>query len=253
MSLADVKSTYEKLGHEDPLYAVLSFRGRRRNRWDPAEFFRTGEREIDEALRYVEGLGLRLSHKRALDFGCGVGRLSQALADHFEEVVGVDIAESMVETAYRYNKHGDRVRYLVNTADHLKLLSGDSFDFVYTNKTLQHIPPEVARQYIREFFRVLRPGGVALFQVPNGRPFAPGSLGAWVYNVRRRRLRRIWKILRGRPPVEMHYIAGGEVRCLVEESGGRVVDVVDIAEGRKRGLNLRYCAVKYPCGPSILT
>ena len=43
MSLADVKSTYEKLGHEDPLYAVLSFRGRRHNRWDADEFFEIGK------------------------------------------------------------------------------------------------------------------------------------------------------------------------------------------------------------------
>ncbi len=244
MTLEILKRTYEKLGRDDPLYAVLSRRGLRHNKWDPAEFFQTGKREIRGVLQYVDHLGLPLLRQRVLDFGCGVGRLSQALAEHFERVVGVDIAESMVQRAREYNRHGDRVDYLVNTTDNLEILDSNSFDFVYTNITLQHIPPEPAGKYIREFFRVLRPGGVAIFQVPNGRPYKAGSLRALVYTIRRRHLRRIWKIARGRPPYEMHYIALGQVKCIVEESGGRLVDVVDVGKGRKRGNNLRYCATK---------
>ncbi len=180
--------------------------------------------------------------QRALDFGCGVGRLSQALAEHFERVVGVDIAESMVQRAREYNRYGDRVVYLVNTSDDLEILDSNSFDFVYTNITLQHIPPEPAGKYIREFFRVLRPGGVAIFQVPSGKPYKAGSVRAWLYTIRRRHLRRIWKIVRGRPPVEMHYIALEQVKYIVEQSGGRLVDIVDVGKGRKRGKNFRYCA-----------
>lgn len=244
MTLESVKRTYEKLGRDDPLYAVLSRKELRHNKWDPAEFFRTGKREIRGILEYVDQLGLSLLRQRALDFGCGVGRLSQALAGHFEHVVGLDIAESMVERAREYNCHGDRVDYLVNTTDNLEVLESKSFDFVYTNITLQHIPPVPAGKYIREFFRVLRPGGVAIFQVPNGRPYKPGSVQAWLYTLRRRHLRRIWKVARGRPAVEMHYIARQQVKCIVEESGGRLVDVVDVGRGRKRGKNLRYCAAK---------
>jgi len=244
MSLATVKKTFEEYGRDDPLYAVLSRRGMRHDQWDPDEFFRTGVREIGEVLQYVEGLGLPLGRQQALDFGCGVGRLSQALADHFEQVVGVDIAESMVEQARQYNRRGDRVEYLVNTTDSLERLDTASFDFAYTNKTLQHIPPEPAEAYVREFFRVLRPGGVAVFQVPNGRPYRAGSLRAWLYNVRRLHLRHVWKILRGRPPVEIHYIARERIQSIVDESGGRIIDVVDVGKRRKREKNLRYCAAK---------
>jgi SAM-dependent methyltransferase len=242
MSLEIVKRTYEKLGRDDPLYAVLAREGMRHNRWDPAEFFRTGEQEIEDVLRYADGLGVSIPRGRALDFGCGVGRLSQALADHFERVVGVDIAESMVERAREYNRHGDRVEYRVNATEDLRLLDSDAFDFVYSSITLQHIPPEPAGNYIREFFRVLRSGGVAIFQVPNGKAYQPGSVGAWLYTVRRRRLRRIWKILRGKPPYEMHYIPRGQVERILEDSGGRILDVVDV--GKRSGKNLRYCAVK---------
>lgn len=242
MSLNSVKRTYEKLGRDDPLYAVLSRKELRHNKWDPAEFFATGTREIQDILQYVDGLGLSLRRGRALDFGCGVGRLSQALAEHFERVVGVDIAESMVERAREYNRHGDRVEYRVNTTDDLQIFGAGSFDFVYSNITLQHIPPEPAARYIGEFFRVLRPGGVAIFQVPSGKPYEAGSLCAWAYAVRRHHLRRIWKIVRGKPPVEMHYIAAGQVRRVIEESGGRLVDIVDVGKRRRR--NFRYCATR---------
>ncbi len=247
MSLNDVKRTYEKLGRDDPLYAVLSRKELRHNRWDPAEFFETGKREIAEVLQYIDQLGLTLRRGRALDFGCGVGRLSQPLAEHFERVVGVDIAESMVERARRFNRHGDRVEYRVNTAAHLRILDSGSFDFVYSNITLQHIPPQFAGEYIREFFRVLRPGGVAIFQVPGGRPYTAGSLRSKLYTFRRHHLRRIWKIVRGKPPVEMHYIAPEQVERIIDESGGRLVDVVAVGK-RKRRKNYRYCATKPVAG-----
>ena len=127
MTLEILKRTYEKLGRDDPLYAVLSRRGLRHNKWDPAEFFQTGKREIRGVLQYADHLGLPLLRQRVLDFGCGVGRLSQALAEHFERVVGVDIAESMVQRAREYNRHGDRVDYLVNTTDNLEILDSNSF------------------------------------------------------------------------------------------------------------------------------
>jgi SAM-dependent methyltransferase len=244
MTLEFVKRTYEKLGRDDPLYAVLSDKSLRHGKWDPAEFFRTGEREIQGVLEYVEQLGLTLERQRALDFGCAVGRLSQALAEHFEQVVGVDIAESMIEKAREFNRHGDRVDYRVNSVDNLEILDRNSFDFVYTNITLQHVPPEAAGNYIREFFRVLRAGGFAIFQVPSGKPYEAGSLRARLYTLRRRHLRRVWKLVRRMPPVEIHYVPRGQVERIVEASGGRLVDVVDVGKRHRSGRNFRYCAEK---------
>ena len=181
---------------------------------------------------------------RALDFGCGVGRLSQALAEHFQSVVGVDIAESMVERAREFNRFGDHVVYLANATDDLRILDSDSFDFVYSNITLQHIPPEHGKNYIREFLRVLRPGGLALFQVPNGRAYRPGSVGEFVYYLRRRHLRRLWRALRRRPQVEIHYIPRAEVESLVRDAGGVLIDVVPVSRTGPRGKNFRYCVAK---------
>jgi len=67
------------------------------------EFFESGLKEINAVMRYVESLGIDVSRRRALDFGCGVGRLTQAIANYFEEVYGVDIALSMIEQATKCN------------------------------------------------------------------------------------------------------------------------------------------------------
>ena len=244
MSLDHVRRTYEQLGRDDPLYAVLSRRGHTGGKWDAEDFFATGRKEIAALLDYAVARDLEIARGRALDFGCGVGRLSQALAEHFEEVVGVDIAESMVRRAEGYNRHGERVRYLVNTTAELRELAAESFDFVYSSITLQHIPPDAAASYIGDFFRVLRPGGIAIFNVPDGPPLRPGTLGSLYYRLRRGALRRLWKRVRGKPPVEIHYLPERRVRDIVSEGGGRMIDVVGTYSARSRWGDLRYCAVR---------
>lgn len=240
MSLDHVRRTYEKLGREDPMYAVLTVDRFRGNRWDSDAFFEHGRREIATVMAYIERLGLTPGRQAALDFGCGVGRLTQALAAHFAHVTAVDISHTMIESAQRFDRHPERIRWVVNTAPDLRTLGDARFDLVYSNITLQHVPPGPAESYIGEFIRLLRPRGLAIFQMPNGPRIEPGSLRARWYTLRREYLRRWLKRLRGRAPYEMHFLARSRVEERVAASGGRIVDVVDI--GKRKGANLRYCA-----------
>ncbi|MBR9989554.1 MAG: class I SAM-dependent methyltransferase [Gemmatimonadetes bacterium] len=243
MGLEHVRDVYEKLGREDPMYAVLTRHELRGNRWDPAEFFRRGAEEITDVMAYIAAGGWPLRRGWALDFGAGVGRLTQALGDEFEAVVGVDISSTMVEAAERYNRHGDRVRYLVNTQSDLALLPSESFDFIYSSITLQHVPPEPAAAYVGEFMRVLQPGGLAIFQTRNGPRIVPGTLRARLYVLRREHFRRVWQRLRGRAPYEMHYLNRGVIEEIVAKRGGRMLDVVDM-NPKRPGRSLRYCATR---------
>ena len=63
------------------------------------EFFATGEAEFAHVSRVAETLGRPGRRGRALDFGCGVGRLTRALGERFESAIGVDISAGMVEQA----------------------------------------------------------------------------------------------------------------------------------------------------------
>lgn len=171
MDLKELKAHWDRLGEVDPYWAILSSPETLGNRWDLEQFFETGRVNVATFLDVSTRLGLPARRGAALDFGCGVGRLTQALADHFESVEGVDIASSMIALAKRFNRHGGRCRYHINTRDDLSLFPDAAFDFILAYIVLQHIPPEASRRYIREFVRVLRPGGLALFQLPT-RPTA---------------------------------------------------------------------------------
>lgn len=244
MSLKRTQRVWEEYGAKDPLFGVLSDKSKRDGAWNEEEFFATGVADIQEALAHVEGLGVELKTGSALDFGCGVGRLTQALGDVFQEVVGVDISAPMVAHAEGYNRHGPRCAYLVNTVENLSLFDDATFDFVYTDKVLQHMSPRASSRYIAEFFRVLKPGGIALFQIPSGRRMRPGSLGDNWYRFKKGPLRAAWKRLRGMQPVEMHYIHHSRVAEIIAESGGRLIAQRQWGSVRRTRTSYQYCAAR---------
>lgn len=246
MALEDVRKVFEEWGDRDPMHAVLTRKGYEAS-WDPDDFFRRGREEVAAVFEHLAEAGLddgpadppAPARGRALDFGCGVGRLTQALATRFEAVVGVDISSSMIEAARSHDRTDGRATYRVNTRPDLSLFETATFDFVYSSKTLQHLPPRFQEVYIREFVRVLRPGGLAVFQTRNGPRIRPGTLRSWLYTLRREHLRRAWRRTLGKPAYEMHFVARSRIVEVVEESGGVVVDVVDLSSGRP-GRSLRY-------------
>jgi ubiquinone/menaquinone biosynthesis C-methylase UbiE len=233
MDLKRLKRNWDALGKRDPLWAVLSLPEKRGGRWELDEFFAWGRDEIDGALHHARSLGIELSDTRALDFGCGVGRLTQALADHFQEVDGVDIAPSMLQLADKYNRHGDRCRYHLNESDDLRIFGEDVFDFIYSNITLGHIEPRYARKYLVEFLRVLKPQGLIMFQLQAERVPVAGEIG---------RARRALKSLAPRPVLNLYHALRRvphtwrprmegygtpkeEVISWLEQHAGRVLDV----------------------------
>ena len=161
----ELQEDWTRLGTQDPLWAVYVAPGTRGGRWDLEEFFALGRREVDGALARLGPLALAPGRRRAVDFGCGVGRLSQALALHVDEVIAVDIAPSMLAKARELDTSGGRVRFVLNESTDLGFVDSGSVDVVYSSLVLQHMAPELARGYLREFVRVLAPGGVAIFQV----------------------------------------------------------------------------------------
>jgi SAM-dependent methyltransferase len=167
MNLDELRRQWDAFGRIDPFWAILTDANRRGNRWDPAEFFATGRQEIAEAFARAARLGLPRRRGRGLDFGCGAGRLTQAMAAYLDEVVGIDVAPSMIELARRHNQVGQRCRYDVNDGPDLSRFADASFDVVYSSRVLQHIEPRYAQAYVRELARVLAAGGYLSFDVPS--------------------------------------------------------------------------------------
>jgi SAM-dependent methyltransferase len=158
---------WEQLAELDPQWAILSSPERRFGGWEDDEFFATGELEVDALLARIEETGGTAGRHAALDFGCGVGRISRALAGHYDEVVGVDISETMLARGRELNAGIANIEFVHNSAPDLRALGERSFDLVYSTIVLQHQPTRsAARGYVQEMVRLLRPGGRLVFQIP---------------------------------------------------------------------------------------
>jgi SAM-dependent methyltransferase len=239
MSLARHRQDWEALAAEDPLWAVLTNPSRRGGRWDPEEFFETGEREVAQVLERARTFGRPAELGRALDFGCGVGRLTRALGGRFASCVGVDIAAGMVDAARRLNVDRPNCEFVVNDAPDLRRFDDASFDLALSSIVLQHLPgPKVVERYLAELLRVTKPDGSLVFQLPHGLPpLARLQLSRRLYGLLRRLGVPERTILRRTPltPMRMTAIAEEHVRDVVAGAGADVlaVDRLD-ARGRSR-------------------
>lgn len=161
-----LRTSWELLGREDPLWAILSEPSKQGGGWNLEEFLATGREEARGIIARLDAIGMPAKRHRALDFGCGVGRVSRALCDHFRRVDGVDVSRPMIERGRLIHATERRLHLHVVQSDRLPFRD-ESFDLVYCRLVLQHIPTTPALQYIREFIRTLDSGGIALFQAPS--------------------------------------------------------------------------------------
>jgi SAM-dependent methyltransferase len=118
-------------------------------------------------MKRLDALGLPASSARALDFGCGAGRLTLPLADRFGAVVGVDIAPSMLALARTRAAGRPGLEFRLDETGDQSLLAGESFDLVYCGLVLQHLPSSAAAiGCLERLCAAVGPGGALVFQVP---------------------------------------------------------------------------------------
>jgi ubiquinone/menaquinone biosynthesis C-methylase UbiE len=136
---------------------------------------------LDLWMHAVESCAIQGSIRTVLDLGCGTGRFSQSLADHFNaDVVGVDPSVKMIEQA-QAKAHSSRVRYTIGRGEAIPLCD-HSVDLVFMSMVFHHFknPKLVARECIRvlryDGFIFLRAGTLEQVASYPYVPFFPGSL-----------------------------------------------------------------------------
>ena len=156
---------WQAWGKLDPLYAVASIDEHAKGGQDPwteGSFYQIGAVDWDFFRPNWDQYGL--APGTCVEIGCGAGRLTAQLSRYFQAVHGLDVSASMIEYA--------RAHVPSNISFHVTggldiPLPDDSADAIFSTHVLQHLPNTAAgAAYMREMYRVLRPGGTVMLHVP---------------------------------------------------------------------------------------
>ena len=174
-----MRQDWNDRAREDAHYYVAF--GRREQ--DDAEFFAT-------AADVVRGLRAEAKHLRdagqpfprnlkALEIGCGPGRILRPLSSDFAEIHGIDVSDEMIRLAREKLRGVPNAQVHHTRTSDLSLFADESFDFVYSYAVFQHIPSrEVVLGYLKDVRRVLKPGGILRCQI-NGLPETSQRYTTW--------------------------------------------------------------------------
>jgi len=180
-ALPDTDADWRRIGETEPFWGVLTEDRFRRERMDGdarRAFYASGAQDIAFVLSRIQATVPGFRPRRALDFGCGTGRLTLAMASHTGAVTGIDISPGMVTEARQAAAElGVGNAEFVNGSDH----DGTGYDWINSCIVLQHIPPRRGYAILRDLLSRLAPGGVCSIQlcflrdaVHGGRPVGDG-------------------------------------------------------------------------------
>jgi SAM-dependent methyltransferase len=221
--LDKIKYDWDSLCERDALWAILTDSSKAGGNWDVAEFMATGDTEIETVMDHLARIDcIPNVDGAALDFGCGVGRLTQPLAQYFASCVGVDISKQMILKAESLNRY-EHCRYMTISDTRLPFADA-SFLFIYSNIVLQHMPLRLSKEYLREFIRVLAAGGLLVFGVQDS--FVVRDVSSLLFRVRqvlriRSRIKDVLGV--GTPDMQMHCMPERVVRQTL--GSARLLDI----------------------------
>ena len=159
-----MRDDWNARAREDANYYVAF--GRRGQEFE--EFVATGADVVRSLVRELKRLPAVKTRRarRALEIGCGPGRLMLPMCVHFGEIHGVDVSDEMVARARANLKGIPHAHVHAGSGADLAQFADDCFDFVYSYAVFQHIPShDVIWSYLQEAWRVMKPRAILRFQV----------------------------------------------------------------------------------------
>jgi ubiquinone/menaquinone biosynthesis C-methylase UbiE len=188
---ATMRRDWDERARKDAFHYVATWR----KDWTRDTFLESGNEEYVKLVEPVlEEFGLVPDGASMLEVGCGAGRMTGSFARRFATVNALDISTKMQDLAKENLAEFRNIQWVIGDGTTLSAVPSDSVDFAFSYLVLQHLPTEdLVLTYIREMVRVLKPGGLFLFQF-NGtkRPTMnwKGRLAwsavdfLWVFNLR---------------------------------------------------------------------
>ncbi len=229
------RKDWNELARREPYFAVLTDPKYLSGQWDEdarREFFRTGDDDAERFLTIVKQVRPGIHPESALDFGCGVGRITTALGRRIARVTGVDASPEMIALA-EANAAG------MENVDFTTALDDRRFDLVCSLLVFQHIPVAEGLEVLSELLRRLAPGGVAALHFTLERPGGVLRRMARALRARSALVHRLAQRLAGDrlelPYMQMNEYPRGEIERRIRAATGREPVVIPHDEGEIRG------------------
>jgi ubiquinone/menaquinone biosynthesis C-methylase UbiE len=251
MNFKELEKNWTDFGKHNHMWAICT----ENKNWGKSDFFKTGTNEINDLFDYLSSNKIYFTKNTAVDFGCGIGRLTQALSEKFRKVIGIDISKPMIDKA---NQYADQQKlancnFVLNKNNDLSILESNSMNFIYTYNVLQHMQPSYAKKYIEEFLRIINSDGVICFQLPSKlriskiqsfdvkirqivKIIVPENLWRPAYN-------SIFKLMK-KNVMEMHGIEKYELIKFIEKNDGKVVKIRNLTNRKSEWHNYMYFVKK---------
>jgi SAM-dependent methyltransferase len=161
---ADIEGFWDARAREDAFYFVdnrLEY-----GHPDVERFFADGRADLDELLGRLGAVVA--PGQTVVDIGCGLGRLSRALAARAGRVLAIDVSQEMLDRAQELNQDLDNVEWVHGDGLTLTGIDDAAADACVSHVVFQHIPDaQITLGYVAEMGRVLKPGGWTAFQISN--------------------------------------------------------------------------------------
>jgi ubiquinone/menaquinone biosynthesis C-methylase UbiE/polyhydroxyalkanoate synthesis regulator phasin len=189
--------------------------------WIGGRYYDDAERDMDaQWARVIWPMIEGADFTRVLDLAAGHGRNTVRLLDHAERLVAVDINQSNVEVlSERFRERGN-VEIVRNNGSDLRDVAGASITFLYSFDAMVHFDSDIIRAYVKEFRRVMKPGGRGFCHYSNNYHNPTGSYvdhPGW-RNFMSRQLFEHWLTKQGFRIIRSRYLKG-------------VLDVIDREDG----------------------
>jgi len=210
-----IAGEWRKLGETEPHWSVLTSEMFTANNIGENIdlFYESGRGDLKFILNPLTRSGISATRfGKVLDFGCGVGRLSLALAEHADMVLGIDVSPPHLKLARERTARTGVTNVdfqAINAPTDLDGLSG--FDLVVSLIVLQHNPPPVMASLLNKLLRTLAPNGVAVIQMPTFLRDYRFSVVEYLANTQ--------------PPMEMNALPQSEIFAIAARAGCRVLEV----------------------------
>jgi SAM-dependent methyltransferase len=212
---------WEELARREPHFAVLTNEEFLRERLTPEaleRFWKGGEDDVAMLLRFVD-----FQPELAVDFGCGVGRLTRALAKRAKHVIGVDVSPTMLALAPKLPN--------VNYTDRLP----ESADFIGSLIVFQHIPVNRGYEIFRQLLQILKPGGVAAIHFALSRPGGPLRRIARRIRAASPLIHRLLPRPHGLPYMQINTYNRDKLISIIDDEGCMEPRFVDYDQGEVKG------------------